>query len=196
MIASGTVPVSSYELPLPARTGRVVDADRQRYSFPSQLLVRNAVWLCRLRWGAVGILVVFGVSALVTDRIAPLGLLLRSDWPLIMAAFLATANALFSLHARRLVSAKTPEGARLNIWGQMVVDLVAYTFVVHFLGSLETYALFVYIFHIFLACLFFSRLESRLEEGTEFMLRLPPQGRLEKTSNERKEAGNGLPHDR
>ncbi|MHC4502566.1 MAG: sensor histidine kinase [Planctomycetota bacterium] len=165
MIESAALPASSYELPLPADTVPVVSPATKLYSFPTQLLARNAVWLCNLRWGAVGILLVFGVSALFTDKIVAVGLLLRSDWPLVMATVLAAANVLFTIHARLLVSANKPEGARLNVWGQMVVDLVAHTFVVHFVGSLETYALFVYIFHIFLACLFFSRLESLVVPG-------------------------------
>ncbi len=165
MMASGALPASSYELPLPADTVPVASPVAKRHSFPTQLLARNAVWLCNLRWGAVGILLVFGVAALFTDKISAVGLLLRSDWPLAMATVLAAANVLFTLHARRLVSTGSPEGARLNVWGQMVVDLVAHTFVVHFVGSLETYALFIYIFHIFLACVFFSRLESLVVTG-------------------------------
>ncbi len=43
-----------------------------------------------------------------------------------------------------------------NLWGQIVLDLVILTAVVHFAGSLETYVAFAYLFHIVLACIFFS----------------------------------------
>jgi signal transduction histidine kinase len=49
----------------------------------------------------------------------------------------------------------------LNLWIQIVVDLLALTVVVYFLGSLETTAPFMYLAHIVLACIFFfSRRQS------------------------------------
>ena len=75
---------------------------------------------------------------------------------------LVLANVAFIVHARRLIASGARCGARLNIWSQMILDLVAHTFAVHYFGSLETYALFVYLFHIVLSCMFFSRLQSLL----------------------------------
>jgi signal transduction histidine kinase len=124
------------------------------------LLAAKALWLCRIRWGAVATLVVFGVLGLATEGWEPLGIVLRADWPLVMAAGLVAANSAFTVHARFLVRSKAEHGAGLNISMQMALDLVAHTFVVHFLGSLETYALFIYIFHIVLACIIFDRKRS------------------------------------
>lgn len=123
---------------------------------PGPLLAAKALWLCRIRWGAVAILAVFGIMGLVANGWEPLGLLLHDDWPLIMAAGLAAANVAFTMHARSLVRSRAEHGAGLNISIQMGLDLVAHTFVVHFLGSIETYALFIYLFHIVLACIIFD----------------------------------------
>ena len=41
------------------------------------------------------------------------------------------------------------------LWLQIMLDLAVLTVVVHYLGSLETYAPFMYLFHIVLACIFF-----------------------------------------
>jgi signal transduction histidine kinase len=108
----------------------------------------------------VAILATFGVLGLVTEGWEPLGLLLRGDWPLIMASGLAAANVALVLHARSLVRSRAERGPGLNISIQMALDLVAHTFFVHFVGSTETYALFVYLFHIVLACIIFDRKRS------------------------------------
>ena len=42
-----------------------------------------------------------------------------------------------------------------GLWLQILLDLAVLTVVVHYLGSLETYAPFMYLFHIVLACIFF-----------------------------------------
>ncbi len=44
-----------------------------------------------------------------------------------------------------------------GLWLQIMLDLAVLTVVVHYLGSLETYAPFMYLFHIVLACIFFPR---------------------------------------
>jgi len=53
-----------------------------------------------------------------------------------------------------------PRGVRLNLWGQIVLDLVLVTAFVHFLGSIETFVSFVYLFHIALAAMLLSRGQS------------------------------------
>jgi signal transduction histidine kinase len=46
------------------------------------------------------------------------------------------------------------------LWSQVIIDLVLLTAVVHFLGSLDTSAPFIFLVPIVLACIFFSRQES------------------------------------
>ncbi len=160
MATTPSTPPESFSLPLPAAPEAAAEARIGESSFPEPALARNALWLCNLRWGAIAMLVTFGVTGLFTDRIEAFGLLFRSDWPLVMAGILLVANVAFIVHARLLIASGAPCGARLNIWSQIVLDLIAHTFAVHYVGSLETYALFVYLFHIVLSCMFFSRLQS------------------------------------
>ncbi|MHC4252769.1 MAG: histidine kinase dimerization/phospho-acceptor domain-containing protein, partial [Planctomycetota bacterium] len=150
----------SFVLPPRAESSSPVAEAGSRPFLPGPLLAAKALWLCRIRWGAVATLVVFGVLGLATEGWEPLGIVLRADWPLVMAAALVAANTAFTVHARFLVRSNAEHGAALNMSMQMALDLIAHTFVVHFLGSLETYALFIYIFHIVLACIIFDRKRS------------------------------------
>ena len=49
---------------------------------------------------------------------------------------------------------------QLHLWVQIVVDLVVLTVAIHYLGSVETPAPFMYLFHIILACIFFPPLRG------------------------------------
>jgi signal transduction histidine kinase len=55
--------------------------------------------------------------------------------------------------------------AKINLWGQIVIDLSVLTFVIYHIGVLETYAAFMYLFHTTLVCLFFSRAQSFIVVG-------------------------------
>ncbi len=118
-----------------------------------QLLDQNAAWFCRLRWIVVGLLLAGGIAGLLPGLFEPFGLRLTPGWPLATAAVLAALNAGYLLLGGRL-------RVRLNLWIQILVDLVILTAVIHFLGSTATYAPFMYLFHIILACIFFTRRES------------------------------------
>src|SRR5208337_1060242 len=50
--------------------------------------------------------------------------------------------------------------ARRVLWLQILLDLAALTVVVHHVGSLATFAPFMYLFHIVLACIFLPSAES------------------------------------
>ena len=55
--------------------------------------------------------------------------------------------------------------AHRGLWLQILVDLAVLTAVVHFLGSVETVAPLMVLFHIVLACIFFSSVESLAVTG-------------------------------
>ncbi|MDP6380600.1 MAG: hypothetical protein QF662_04565, partial [Phycisphaerae bacterium] len=162
---ANTAKMCSYELPL-ATDGRVVlqTAARSKYaSLPEPFLIRNVVWFCRFRWMVVTIFVLFGVLSLFPDLLlAKLGMRGYTAWPFITAAVLVLANIAFLSHARALMRSATSYGARVNLWIQIVLDLMVLTVVVHFVGSLDTFVPFAYLFHIVLACIFFSRPQSLL----------------------------------
>ena len=125
------------------------------------LLIGNVLWFARLRWMAISVLAVFGVAGLIVHDLFPsLGLRPPIGWPFLIAALLLLANLVFLGHAHRIARNPSPRAATWNLWTQIVVDLLALTMVVHFLGSLETVTPFLYLAHIVLACIFFSRRQS------------------------------------
>ena len=150
-----------YELlPPTAEPAEAQAAAQPAASLPAPLLLRNVLWFCRLRWAVVAILIAFGVLGFFPAIFSPLGLSLRPSWPFAVAGVLVLCNLAFLAHARLLTRNVTRHAAATNLWSQIVLDLVVLTVVVHFVGSVETYAGFAYLFHIVLACIFFSRAQG------------------------------------
>jgi signal transduction histidine kinase len=161
MASVSSAPRASYELPLSAGEASAASNVRHaRAALPEPLLLRNVVWFCRVRWIVVALLGLFGLMGLFPQFERGLGLRAHLRWPIVTSAALALANLGFLAHARWLARSESPPGARANLWTQIIVDLAALTAVVHYVGSLETSIAFAYLFHIVLACIFFSRLES------------------------------------
>jgi len=151
---------ASFELPLSVRPGRPAARRDRAAPLPDPILLRNVFWFCRLRWMVVGLFAVLGLLGLFPHLWLRVGLYLPVDWPLAVAVVLAAGNTVFRLLAgwmRRRPSRLAP---RMHLWAQIVFDLVVLTAVVHFVGSLGTSAPFAYLFHIVLACIFLTRLES------------------------------------
>ena len=153
-------PSATYRLPLTEGAAPIVAEAPDGRSLPEPILLKNVQWFCRLRWGVVALLGLLGVLALVPGLLKPLGLTLRLDWPLAAAGILAVGNILFIGHARRLRQTRAVKQARYNLWVQIIFDLLLLTAVVHFVGSVGTGVAFAYLFHIVLACIFFSRQAS------------------------------------
>ena len=162
MATTNPMPMSSYELPLPAGGPSPAPAASSEtfVYFPESLLVGNAAWFCRLRWIVIAILSAFGLLSLVPGLFARMGLRPQPVWPFAVAVVLSVANLGFLAHARRHARAAAPNGGKANLWAQILVDLAVLTVVVHYLGSLETNVAFAYLFHIVLACIFFPRAPS------------------------------------
>lgn len=161
MTASDAAQAAGYDLPLPTGEAPAARAAGGTLS-PESLLVRNIFWFCHLRWMVVAILGGLGILGLFPQALAYAGLQLPVDWPLAAAGVLAAGNLGFHVHARLLRKSLSSFQAHLNLWGQIGFDLVILTAVVHFVGSLGTSMPFAYLFHIVLACIFFSRFESLL----------------------------------
>jgi len=151
-----------YELPLPQadQPGVKTPSTAHRVSLPRPILIKNVLWFCQLRWLAIGMLGAFGMLGLVGEVFPDIGLHDRREWALLVAGVLLLANIALLLHARQ--GRRSPETGwtEVNLWGQIVLDLLALTVVVHFVGSTVTFIPFVYLFHVVLACIFFSRRQS------------------------------------
>jgi len=153
----------AYELPLAASASSPAGPAAPDAAAPwrEALLIGNVLWFLRLRWVAIAALAAFGLAGLASpDLLRALGLRPQADWPFLAAALLLLANLAFLSHARLIVRNPLRRGAIWNLWTQIVVDLLVLTMVVHFLGSLETPTAFLYLAHVVLACIFFSRWQS------------------------------------
>lgn len=150
-----------YELPPPTtELPELQAADQSAEPLPASLLVRNVLWFCQLRWLVAAIFTAFGLLGLFPSIFSPLGLRLRPMWPFVVAGVLVLCNLGFLAHARLLTRNVTPRSTAANLWSQIVLDLFVVTAVVHFAGSVGTHAGSAYLFHIVLACIFFSRSQS------------------------------------
>lgn len=161
MSTNGSNTVGVYELPL-QQEEEVESGEKCRTelwgALPESILWRSTHWFCRLRWIVIGILLFYGLAGYLPAELYVPGLQRPGSWPFIMAALLVICNVFFLIHARSLENASDPErGEAINLWSQIVIDLCILTAVVHFLGGVETYFAFAYLFHIALACIFFPR---------------------------------------
>jgi signal transduction histidine kinase len=162
--ATSSTPRCTYDLPLPAAepTASASASEGAAAALQEALLIGNLLWFVRLRWVAISALALFGAAGFVArDLFPPLGLRPQTGWPFLIAGPLFLANLAYLGHARMILRNPLRRGAAWNLWTQILVDLLALTMVVYFLGSLETTAPFMYLAHIVLACIFFfSRRQS------------------------------------
>ena len=156
---------ASYELPLHDQPRpAAVDASAPLGEDAEYLLLENGVWFCTLRWLVCAALLGLGVLALFFDsRLRQYGIHLDPGWPLGTASVLLAVNVIYLMLIRAPSTAEQRRSRALwGLWMQILLDLAVLTVVVHYLGSLDTFAPFMYIFHIVLACIFFPRGESLL----------------------------------
>ncbi len=157
---------AAYDLPLSAPPP--VDADApSSEAADGQLLLRQAFWFCKLRWLVVAaMLALAGAAALAGDWLAQHSINLAPRWPLGVGGALTAANVAYlaALRSARN-SSNLASIAHRGLWLQILVDLAVLTAVVHWLGSVETIAPLMYLFHIVLACIFFTSQESLTVTG-------------------------------
>ncbi len=135
-----------------------IKGDRLKLS--DDVLVSNIRWFITFRWVLIAILVFFEILMLSTsDRLAQLGISEQQKWPIAIIAVLAFANIAYLYALDRCKPSKF-NSPTINLWVQIVVDLICLSVVVHYIGSTTTPISFFYVLHIALACIFFSTRES------------------------------------
>ncbi len=158
--------VATYRLPVGApHPERERLPSEQERAWIEPLLWRNAVWFGRLRWIVVSVLAIAGLAGFFPSLNAPLGLTIRPLWPLAAAAVLVATNLLFARLASTAGRARWNVPVKVQLWCQIVTDLLVLTAVIHWLGSELPTAPFMYLFHVILACIVFSPRESLLVAG-------------------------------
>lgn len=109
-------------------------------------------WFIRLRWIAgVGVL----AGALVITLIPKTGVPIASLW--LIGGSILLYNLAFFLVARRAKASTQPPGLyRQLAYLQMILDWLAITILVQFTGGIVSPLTFFYVFHVVIACMFFS----------------------------------------
>ena len=131
-----------------------------RAKLSDQVLIGNARWFIIFRWAVIALLIFFQIFALIaSDTLTTIGITQQQGWPVAVTAILSVANILYiyALDFRPRTKYNSPS---INIWAQIIVDLLCLSVVVHFAGSIGTPAPFFYVLHIVLSCIFFSTIES------------------------------------
>jgi signal transduction histidine kinase len=157
MIADQSIPTAVYELSQPRELPAGPEAVVSEGPFSESLFAHNVSWFCQFRWLVIAILLSFGIAGLFPRLLNPIGIRAPGVWPFITAAILGLSNLTYLYLARTRTS---PAQIKSNLWGQITVDLVVLSGVVYFVGSLRTDIAFMYLFHIVLACVFFSSRQS------------------------------------
>ena len=151
-----------YELPIKPEIKLSQKDTRERVftQLPFSILVKYALWFCNLRWFFIAILTTFGILGFSTDIIQFFGLRPQTGWTFFTAGILFILNIGYIKHIKHSKRSVTCNIILTNIWIQIVFDLIILTGVIHYSGSLETFLPFAYLFHIVLACIFFSSRQS------------------------------------
>ncbi len=125
-----------------------------------EVLAGNARWFIIFRWAVIAVLLLFQIFALIaSDKLTKIGITQQQGWPVALTAVLCLTNiaCIYALDFRKQTKFNSPA---INIWAQIIVDLLCLSVVVHYIGSIGTPAPFFYVLHIALSCIFFSTLES------------------------------------
>lgn len=133
------------------------DKNIDQISFSYPLLNKSIHLYCRVRWCVVLILFMYGLSGFYPDGLEYFYLKNPGIWPFIAALFLTVFNAAILFAAKRhALDEKKWIRARHNLLTQIIVDLLVLSVVIHFVGVTGSYAVFAFLFHIALSCIFFS----------------------------------------
>ncbi|SFW19482.1 sensor histidine kinase KdpD [Nitrosovibrio sp. Nv17] len=125
-----------------------------------EVLINNARWFIVFRWGVIGVLILFQLAAIIIpDKLTEAGVIPQQGWSFVITLVLCMVNA-SCIYALDFCPRSRYNSPSINIWIQIIVDLVCLSVVVHFVGSIATPAPFFYVLHIALSCIFFSAAES------------------------------------
>ncbi|MBX3639194.1 MAG: HAMP domain-containing histidine kinase [Nitrosomonas sp.] len=127
-----------------------------------EILISNIRWFIIFRWGMIGALIFIHILALIIpDTLIQFRIIEENNWPITITLILGLANLGYR-YALDHCNPSRFNSPTINLWTQIIVDLICLSIVVHYIGSTATPAPFFYILHIALACIFFSTVESLL----------------------------------
>ena len=138
----------------------IAAAREKSHKLSNEILVENIRWFIIFRWAVVAGLILLQIFFLTaSETLAWLGVKENQTWPLAISIILSGANFAY-IYALDFGNPSRYNSPSVNLWAQIIVDLICLSIVVHYVGSTATPAPFFYILHIALACIFFSAIES------------------------------------
>ncbi len=108
------------------------------------VLISNIRWFITFRWILIAALVFFEILMLsASNTLAQLGISEQQKWPIAIIIVLIVANIayLFALDHCKSSKYNSPS---INLWVQIIVDLICLSVVVHYIGSTSTPVSFFY----------------------------------------------------
>ncbi len=137
--------------------------------FKSAGLNQRAHWLIELRWVAIGAL---AAATFFSERFLHVALAASSLY--VLAAILLLYNSILYLIARRVPVSEGGDAATRTIERlvafQISADLLILTTILHFSGGIENPFAFFFVFHMIIASILCSRLQSYLQATLAVML--------------------------
>ncbi len=128
--------------------------------FDDKMLLSNMHWFIRVRWIVILVFIISGIAGRIFfDEFLNLGFILPVIPLFLMAALLTIINSCFFLISRN-IEEENHRKIEVNLWIQIVLDLVFVTSLVYFIGSTDTYIPFIYLIHIVISCIFFTKTRS------------------------------------
>lgn len=135
-------------------------AKKEGHKLSNEILVENIRWFIIFRWVVVAGLLLLQIFFLTaSETLAWLGIKENQTWPLAVSIILSGANFAY-IYMLEFGKPSRYNSPSVNLWTQIIIDLICLSIVVHYVGSTATPAPFFYILHIALACIFFSTIES------------------------------------
>ncbi len=124
------------------------------------VLISNIRWFITFRWALIVTLVFFEILMLsASDVLMQFGISEQQKWPIAVIIVLVIANIAYIVALDHCKPSKY-NSPTINLWIQIIIDLICLSVVVHYIGSTTTPISFFYVLHIALACIFFSTRES------------------------------------
>jgi len=144
-----------------AKQSALLSEAQDRVKLSDDVLVSNIRWFIAFRWFLIGALIVFEILVLLasSDTFIRFGVSEQHNWPVTIIGILILAN-IFYIIALDYAPPSRYNSPTINLWAQIIVDLICLSVVVHYIGSTSTPISFFYVLHIALACIFFSARES------------------------------------
>lgn len=126
---------SKYKTILPGIKG-------SKLKLSDEILISNIRWFIIFRWGVIGALVILKALAIfVPDTLMQFGVMEHQNWPIVIILVLSLAN-IFYIYALDYWKASKFNSPTINLWAQIVIDLICLSVVVHYVGSTATPASF------------------------------------------------------